>query len=165
MLKRQILFLSFTLTTIFIFYFRRIIMQYVSNISLIISHFGICLGIVQNVFLLNWDILIISQYYMYVIKFRSTSQIIHLFYLFHVSFDCVYWFSWYPGWYSYATTQNDINMRMIRLELGKTFVYLLHQWPILFSELNIERYHFSVRYFMMKHFCVRKLIQPRRGRN
>ena len=99
---------------------------------MIISHFGICLGIVQNVFLLNWDILIISQYYMYVIKFRSTSQIIHLFYLFHVSFDCVYWFSWYPGWYSYATTQNDINMRMIRLELGKTFVYLLHQWPILF---------------------------------
>ena len=107
-------------------------MQYFSNISLIISHFGIFLGIVQNVFLLNWDILIISQYYMYVVKFRSTSQIIHLFYLFHVSFDCVYWFSWYPGWYSYATTQNDINMRMIRLELGKTFVYLLHHWPILF---------------------------------
>ena len=89
-LKRQILFLSFTLPTLFIFYIGINFNAKVSIFSLIISHFGMCSDIVQNVFLLNWYILIISQYYMYVIKFRSTSQIIHLFYLFHVSFDCVY---------------------------------------------------------------------------
>ena len=65
-------------------------MQYVSNISSIISHFAIGLGIIQNVFLLNCDILIIPQYYMYVIKFGSTSQIIQFFYLFHISFNCAY---------------------------------------------------------------------------
>ena len=106
-------------------------MQYVSNISLIISHFGICLGIIQNEFYrLGYTYHFTILYVCDKIWLNVTNNSIFL------SISCFIWVCVLIFLVSrlifLRNTQNDINMRMIRLELGKTFVYLLHQWPILF---------------------------------
>ena len=125
MLKRQILFLSFTLTTIFIFYFRRnynaISFEYQFDYITFWNLFGYRS---KRVFKLGYTYHFTILYVCDKIWFNVTNNSPFLSISCFISL-CVLIFL-VSRLIFLRNTQNDINMRMIRLELGKTFVYLLH---------------------------------------